>query len=138
MNELLFSQTAQIYLQGKDALQPLEITPDNAWRYFLGSESTNLTVRDHRQAAVMAASQAVQGYKLEQFTQLFSQPAFVEIREHSGAIEIDLFEPNELEGNATLWLGVIHDHLLPIHYMPWHIFVPIEDDKVAFAAIVED
>ena len=138
-NKTVFSDRVQVYLQGLDALQPFNNLVSTVRKYYIGSETTNMIINDHRIAPILAADEAMSGENVEKFPEVFNQPAYAEIRNASDIVEVDLYEAtDDYEGSMILWLGVIRDGRLPIHYLPWYTFRLMEDDGIAFVAIVDD
>ena len=74
-----FSGFADIYLQGLDALQPLEDKPEHM-TYYLGCPVSNILIQDYRLEAAVAARLALNGHNENNFADVFNCPAWVEIQ----------------------------------------------------------
>jgi hypothetical protein len=134
----LYKGNVQIYLQGQNALIPIDSTNREQITYFVGSEKSKLVVRDFRKDPVLAAHQALLGLDGVEFASIFNQPAQIEIKDNQDHVQIDLHESSENDVNSMLWLGVIKDNNIPIHYMLWEKFTNIDGATLAFAALIDD
>jgi len=134
----IYQGNVQIYLQGQNALRPAGTIREDQMTYFIGSEKSKLLIRDFRQSPIFAAQKALSGLDGVEFASVFNQPAWIEIRDDQDNIQIDLHESSEADVNSMLWLGVISDDKIPIHYMVWEKFTNIDNSTLAFAALVND
>ncbi len=128
----------QIYLQGQNALIPIDATCDDQITYFVGSEQSELLIRDYRKGSILAAQRALSGLDGVEFASIFNQPAHIEIKDNEDQVEIDLHESSENQANSMLWLGVTKDDNIPVHYMIWEKFSTIGSCTVAFAALIDN
>ena len=127
---------ADIYLQGMDALQPLEIT-QNYIAYYIGCPVSNIIVYDFRKAPALAAERALKGVGEEKFADVFNHPGWIEIRETAKVTEIYISELDEKEEiRTTLWLGILYNQSMVEHNVIWKLIRPITDSITAFAVIL--
>jgi hypothetical protein len=130
-----YKGVVNIYLQGNEALEPVKFTEDGAL-YHLASPLSGITVNDHRAHVARAAKLALDGLEEDAFGHIFSQPASVEINAQADTAHIEIYdETTETEG-LTLWMGVIDDHRMAVAETEWETLKAIEDEKIAFAALI--
>lgn len=137
-NPIIYTGNVQIYLQGKNALLPSGSITENHMMYHVGSIKSNIIITDYRRDPIFAAQKALAGMDGIEFASIFNQPALIEIKGDGDNIQIDLHESSEDNGNPMLWLGVINDDEIPVHYMLWEKFASIDNSTLAFAALVDD
>lgn len=138
---VLYRGNVQIYLQGENALLPVNSSHEDQVAYFIGSKKSKLLIRDFREEPILAAHQASLGIENTQFADAFNQPAYAEvaIADKGGEpekIEINLRPTQENEDFPVLWLGVKNDLLMPMLDIEWEILRPISSKKIAFTAMV--
>ena len=138
---VLYRGNVQIYLQGENALLPVNSSHEDQVAYFIGSKKSRLLIRDFREEPILAAHQASLGIENRQFADAFNQPAYAEvaIADKGGElekIEINLRPTQENEDFPVLWLGVKNDLLMPMLDIEWEILRPISSKKIAFTAMV--
>jgi hypothetical protein len=88
----LYIGNVRVYLEGKSALLPLEIYPPKLVSYSIGSEKTNLIIKDYRRNPNRAAQNALSGNEEVEFADIFNQPAWIEVTEETENIEITMHE----------------------------------------------
>lgn len=128
--------SVKLYLQGRKALEIRKQSPDH-YSYYLGSKQSGIQVRDFRQDVCYAAQRAIEGDELNEFADIFNQPADVKINMNKEQIRIDIC--NNLEGDAvpTLWLGVVKDgDKLPLTYVDWEVYRALDNARTGFVALV--
>jgi hypothetical protein len=126
----VFTGNAHIYLQGKNALLPMQSIGQNNISYYIGEKYTNLVITDYRNQSVIAANEAITTGEVDSFPYIFNQPANVVINDEENTTKIELFEGTASEDDPILWMGVINDKYIPIHYMVWQKFIDIQDQGV--------
>ena len=107
-------------------------------RYHLGGQDSTLTIRDFRKNPNQALQNILSGNKNTKFFSYFNIPARVKIQKDSHGIHIELQECNEQNISPVLWLGVLNGDKMPIHRIRWQTLKPLDDNRTAFVAIVED
>jgi hypothetical protein len=137
----IYKGHVQIYLQGQNALIPVDATRDDQITYFVGSEQSELLIRDYRQKSVRAAQQALSGSNIEQFADVFNEPAYTEIfapneTAELETVEVNLYPTAEFGDFPFLWLGVIDNLRMPTFDTDWEILRSICPTRIAFAAMV--
>jgi len=133
-----FKGNVRVYLEGEQALVPVELHPPDEMKYFIGAEQTHLIIKDFRKNPNQAAQKAIAGETGTEFADVFNQPAWVEVSENAGALEIDMREETAKPGERPiLWLGVIRDGKMPVHKLAWEVLRPTSETAIAFAALVE-
>jgi hypothetical protein len=141
MQEILFQGQVDVYLQGKSALAPFGKLNDDLIKYYVGNSNTRITVKDYRKEPVCAVHKIISGDQNLKFSEQFNQPAYIKIRKGSRGITIELRDSDREEkssNSALLWLGVLYNGQMPIHRITWHVFKPVNETIIAFAAVVED
>ena len=135
-----FQGHVKVYLQGLNALEAINTTPD-CQSYYLGSSHTGIKIRDYRRLPREAAKQALDGNEVYQcqFAQIFNQPGHARIHSLDGNVEIDIHEDELMEQAPTLWMGVVPDGAsLSLAYVDWEILKAVGDNKTGFAALVRE
>ena len=135
-DELIFRGNVCVYLQGKQALQPVDIHQENSLNYYIGSPVSKIHLHDFREAPNDAARRAIIGVDGYEFADVFNQPAWVEIKHGLEGIVIELYESTEEADCPTLWLGVLHEKVIPVHQFDWKTFKSIGPSEIAFASLV--
>ena len=127
-----------IYLQGDDALEPVDISV-RFMSYFVASPESKIFVRDHRSLPALEAKKALSGDDKENFVDAFCQPASVKIQAKDRRVEIEINEGHatKQEDLLTLWLGVIDNGKMAVHKTHWEQLQPLGNKRFAFAALVE-
>ena len=136
---IIYKGLAQIYLQGKNALQVLSTHIGNEMHYVLGNEQTNLIVHDFRQSTTGEALSEIWQCFPNEFAHQFNQNAFIEVSytASSNCLEIDLYDTdNSSEDLPLLWMGILEDNLMPGYRVKWEIFKPIDSCNTAFVAFI--
>lgn len=133
-----FEGYVNIYLQGKGALQPIDINIQDPFSYYVGSPASKILVKDFRKEPTDAAKLTLLGKSKSEFADVFNQPAMVSIDEKEYGVEIELKDCTEKGNFPTLWLGVIYDGKMPVHKITWEALIPIDDNATAFAILVND
>ena len=132
-----FQGNSDIYLQGRDALEPVNGTA-GCMTYFVGSAHSKIRVRDHREKSIRAAIDTLNGRDREAdlFADIFNQPGWVKIQSAEERVEIDIHEGQTNEDSPTLWLGVIHDGKMAVNDIVWEVLKPVSRSQIAFAALI--
>ena len=60
INNVKYRGHAQIYLQGHNALEPIDLN-SNSMNYYVGCSASKILIRDHRTDAAQAAKRALKG-----------------------------------------------------------------------------
>jgi hypothetical protein len=137
--KLIYQGSASIYLQGLNALEATLSDNDNShMSYFVGSPESTIQVNDYRTSSRSAAKRALGGEEVFEFANVFNQPAWVMIKQDQEATEIEIREGEEMEEKPLLWLGVIDDGLMAVQDILWENLRALNDDRVAFAALVKE
>lgn len=137
-NSAVFKGNVQVYLQGQNALLPVQSQLDNPMIYYIGAEESKILIRDYRRQSISAAREALAGIDVG-FVEVFNQPAWAEIQSDQDDIQIDLHERSDESAHSTLWMGVLKDNHIPIYCMRWEKFTVVErNSTIAFAALIED
>jgi len=137
--QILFKGTAQIYLQGKNALCPFEgQKSSNTMYYYIGQENTNFLIHDFRTKPVIAAKNVLKTNYQNGFADTFNQPSWVEIKyEHSSRkVEIELHDTEENIGLPLLWLGILEDNIMPSYEVEWEVFNSLDTGQTAFVSLI--
>lgn len=137
-NLIIYKGNVQIYLQGVNALLPAGSITESQIMYHVGSTKSNIIITDYRRDPNFAALRALSGIGGVDFASIFNQPALIEIKGDEDNIQIELYESSEDNVNPMLWLGVINDDEISIHYILWEKFTNIDNSALAFAALLED
>lgn len=126
----LYSGMANVYLQGQNALCPIEesIQLSKEIRYCIGDSATSLFITDLRITPVLEASEALRlGYQ-NGFSKTFNQQAWVEVsyEPSSEKVEIELHDPIMDETGQKelplLWMGVLEGNIMPAYEVEWEVF----------------
>ncbi|MDL1911737.1 hypothetical protein FBQ81_13775 [Chloroflexi bacterium CFX6] len=136
METLVYRGNARIYLQGKGALQPVDISDINCYTYFVGSVESSIKLLDFRYDPNKAAEARLNNRLDREFADIFNQPAEVDISEKNGNVEIELKLGRQDNESPILWIGVIDDGKMPVHKIAWETLKPIQGGAIAFAALV--
>ena len=132
MNELqiLYQGSAQVYLQGQNALDPIPNTyKPNEMLYYVGEKSTDFTVKDLRKEPVNAAQEAIQLNHQNGFVKVFNKQSWVEIRYEPNNQKIEIELRDQTEASITnlplLWFGILNDNIMPGYEVDWEVFKPL-------------
>ena len=136
--DLIYQGNARVYLQGKNALLPIVPTDLDRISYYLGEKCTNLIISDYRHQSVNAANRAIATGVVELFPYVFNQPANIVINSDEDITRIELYEGAANEDDPILWMGILSENYIPIHFMMWQKFIDIEDQGIAFAALISE
>ena len=131
---LIYKGNANIYLQGLGALEPIT-TQSNLMEYFVAYPESKILVRDFRKNVAELANKILEGDNAN-FPEIFSQPAWIEIRSTKDAAEILIKDGINENHEKTLWLGVIRDSKMSVQDVDWEIIKSVNDNEFAFAALV--
>ncbi len=138
LGSLWFRGNVLVYLEGEKALLPILVQPPHQMEYLIGAEYTGLIIKDFRMGPNLAAAQVINGNKDFDFSSHFNQPAFAEVSEENGTLQINLYETDVDNDYPILWLGVIRDGKMPVQNVIWEVLRPASQKDVAFAALVMD
>lgn len=132
----IFQGNANVYLQGKNALEVVQKEPDH-FLYNIGSVLSGISIRDFRVNAYIAAQKAICGDTESNFEQSFSQPALTTITVLDDKVNIEMHESSEENCVPTIWMGVAEDgEELPLTYIDWEAFRFAGTSKTGFAALI--
>jgi hypothetical protein len=136
-SNLIFEGNVEVYLQGKDALLPQGRITQNI-SYFIGSQQSELTLKDYRSRQIQAAQHILSGKNGFEFADVFNEPAWVKVFTNTdqSTLEIEMHEATETNNHKILWLGVIDNNEMSVQPIAWEFLHPIEKNRIAFAAIV--
>lgn len=136
--ELLYQGPANVYLQGREALEVLDSHAENFIVYIIGTAKSAIRVIDFRGRSITAAHRALQGEGIWNFADIFNLPAWVEIRgdDQGCEAEIIMHEVEPGESRPTLWLGVLEGGWIPAQDSDWELLRPIDEERTAFASII--
>lgn len=137
MSELIFRGNAQIYLQGQDALEPIDFSLDGCMVYYIGSVESGIKVEDFRFEPNHKAKQAILTLDDTDFADVFNLPANVEIFDCGDLIEIRLRDGIAFDEDPMLWLGVWNENEIGNYSILWEEIKRINNDKFAFALVLE-
>lgn len=133
---LTYCGNTLVYLQGAGALQPLEKAATGYIVYFVGSKESCMIIKDYRQEPIQAAEAAIRNNFRGEFSEIFNQPAYIEVFEDSDNIEIIMCPGHKESASSILWLGIICDGKIQVHEFEWEIFKSISDNSTAFICLV--
>lgn len=134
----VFKGNVQVYLQGQNALLPIQTSPDDQMMYYISTEESRILIRDHRRSSALAAREALAGRDIG-FVEAFNQPAWAEIQSNQDDIQIDLNDGSGEYAHSTLWMGVLKDNQIPIYCVRWEKLTVVGvDSTIAFVALIED
>ncbi len=133
---LQYRGSAQVYLQGLEALEPSNGASEIPVTYYVGCPESNIFIRDYRLAPSLAARRALTDQDDGEFAEVFSQPASIEVRATDDLTEIELHDGGTDDEPLTLWLGVIDDGRMAVHEIEWETIKFIGETIFAFAALV--
>lgn len=134
--QLHFRGSARVYLQGLNALEVAEPISEKMMVYFIGGPESSIKVKDLREQPNKASHAALQGQGVFEFADVFNQPANVHVYASDNETEITLEETSDSDADRTLWLGVIDTGKIPVHTICWEVLKPLQDNRIAFAAII--
>jgi hypothetical protein len=134
--KLQFQGDVQVYLEGREALEPISECSEGCMAYYVASPESLIEVRDFRRVPSEAAKCAMAGQSDVEFASVFSKPAWVKVHSSLDRAEIELHESRSSGNGLTLWLGVIMDDRMPVHQVQWEILKPVNETTIAFAALV--
>lgn len=135
-DDVIYRGNVNIYLQGHDALMPVNIHSKLMMSYWIGAPYSTIFINDFRPEPNLAAQRVLKGEIEFDFAEVFNQPAWAEISINEDAVEITL-EDRPSDGDfPILWLGILDDNTMPIHDIDWEILKPLDQNRTAFAAIV--
>ena len=120
--------------------EPLEFRSNGiGMLYTVGGERSRICIHDLRAESVEAGRLAQSGVRVESFTDVFNDLAWVEIEDHPQGTRITLREYHSAEGTpVTLWVGVLNERLSAIRRSFWSQSQPLDSRRVAFAALLDD
>ncbi|MEA4908503.1 MAG: hypothetical protein GYA17_01500 [Chloroflexi bacterium] len=135
----IYQGFAQVYLEGKSALQPVERPALQCTRYYLGSSESRITLTDYREEANRAAIRAIDaGDDRYDFAETFCRPAEVHIASQDGHIAIQLWPwEGRVAEHPILWIGVTEIDELPANPVSWLALRNDARKRPVFAALVE-
>lgn len=136
---LQFSGNAQIYLEGKRALQPIEWQDARKMSYFLGDSGSRIRIIDNRMSANTEALAAMAGNLAHHFADVFSELAWVMVELGNDGIEINIEDRQESSSeDRILWMGVVDGNEIPANPVSWLQFQETEDSRIAFVGLIEN
>ena len=136
--EYVFTGVVRLCLEGQDALFPYDERFTKTMHYAVGASESPITVIDHRARAVWAAQKVLSGADEIDFADTFSREAWVQIRECSDCIEIELDEIRPDGPLPTLWLGVLEGDAMPYDPGVFEALCRVPGDRTAFAVVFDE
>jgi hypothetical protein len=134
----IFSNTAQIEIQGDRVLRFINANHGQAEYQVIGFDAPVITVRDHRRAGLRAIAQLLDTGNLNDFAPRFNAPAYVTISDQdSSHILIELRETNDPAPAHMLWIVVGIKDYVPVYDYIFERIVPLEDDSFSFLALYQ-
>lgn len=133
---ILFEGPVHVYLQGKNALLPIDVKDDLA-TYWIGSERTKLFIKDHRHLAANAAVRIISGENGFEFADIFNQPAIARVMLENETVNIELQESANVGEFPILWLGVLDDNLMPNCHTEWEYLRPLDSQSTAITVLIK-
>jgi len=134
----LLNSPVQVYLQGSNALIPIEKT-DEYISYWIGSDSTQMKIVDYRKIPLKAVNRLIAGENGFEFFDYFNLPAHANVvLDSDERIEIELQDNNTKEDFPTLWLGVLNDNMMPNYNVLWEFLRPVSTESTAILVLLEE
>ena len=134
---LLYDGDVRVYLQGKNALLPTDITSKQI-TYWIGDESTRLQIKDYRHASRSAAQEVLDGDQEFDFADFFNQSAQAKITTNpDGNLDIELYETSSLQTRPILWVGILEDNIIPNYETEWEYLKPLNSESTAVAILIK-
>jgi hypothetical protein len=133
---ILFDGPVNVYLQGRNALLPIDLTTEQV-TYWIGSEQTKLLLKDHRCLPINAAARIIEGENGFEFADIFNQPAIARVRLEDETVNIELHENTSDGEYPTLWLGVLDDNMMPNYKIEWEYLRPLDDHSTAISVLLK-
>ena len=135
--QLIFEGNLRLFIEGNNALLPFKQNSQDEKGFYIGSENTNLIIRDHR-SGLMDEQIPFHETDISHFIRAFQQPAWAEVKycENDENMEIELFESNVDGELPILWFGVLEDNIMPGYKVEWEVFKALTEDRTAFAALI--
>lgn len=135
---IVYNDNANIYLQGKNALLPIEVTEEYI-SYYIGDESAQLEVKDFRKTSWEEAKYILDGKNGSSFAKIFNQAAYAIVkRSPDDSLKIELREKTNDGEFPTLWLGVLEDNLMPNYGIIWEYLRPTNSGGTAIAVLLPE
>jgi len=134
---LIFEGSLRLSLEGNSALLPINQDHRSINSFCIGSENTNIVVRDHRSKFIddqLTFNEKATAHFLE----AFQKTAWAEVRyrDDDENMEIDLYDSDEDGELPILWLGVLENNFMPGYKVEWEVFKALSEDRTAFAALI--
>ena len=134
----LFSNTAQIEIQGDRVLRFIEVNHEQAEYQVIGFDAPVITVRDHRRVGLRAITQLLDTGNLSDFAPRFNVPAYVTISDQdSSHILIELCETNDPAPAHMLWIAIGIKDCIPVYDYVFEQLVPLGSKGFAFLALYQ-
>jgi hypothetical protein len=132
----IFSNTAQVEIQGDRVLRLQGVNHGQAEYQVIGFDDPVVTIRDHRRAGLRAITQLLDTGNLYDFAPRFNIPAHVTISaQDSSHILVELCETNDPAPAHMLWIAVGIKDYIPVYDYVFERIVPLEDDSFSFLAL---
>ena len=134
---IVFDGPVQVYLQGKNALLPIDATNEQI-TYWIGSEQTKLLLKDHRCLPIEAANRILRGENGFEFADIFNRPAVAKVNLEDDTVNIELHD-NTNDGNyPILWLGVLDENMMPNYKTEWEYLRPVDSQSTAISVLLKE
>lgn len=134
---IVFNGPVQVYLQGKDALFPVDASNDQI-SYWIGSQNSKLFLKDHRYLPIRAANRVLAGEDGSEFADIFNQPAIAKVNLEDDAVNIELHEIANAGNYPILWLGVLEKNLMPNYSVEWEYLRPLNSHSTAISILIKE
>jgi hypothetical protein len=132
----IFSNTAQIEIQGDRVLRFTNANHRQAEYQVIGFDDPVITVRDHRRAGLRAIVQLLDTGNSCDFAPRFNAPAHVTISvQDPSHILIELRETNDPAPIHMLWIAVGIKDCIPVYDYVFERIVPLENDGFSFLTL---
>lgn len=134
----IFSNTAQIEIQGDRVLRFVEVNHGQAEYQVIGFDDPVITVHDHRRAGLRAITQLLDTGDLNDFAPRFNVPAHVTISDQDPShILIELHETNDPAPAHMLWIAIGIKDCIPVYDYVFEQLVPLDSKGFAFLALYQ-
>lgn len=134
---MLFDGPVNVYLQGKNALLPTNISKEQI-TYWIGSEQTKLQLKDYRHLPIAAANRVLGGEDEFEFADIFNQAAIAKVEVEDEILNIELHDGPRDGNYPILWLGVLDDNLMPNYKTEWEYLRPLDEHSTAISVLLSE
>jgi len=122
MENLSFSQSARVEIQGDRVLRFVALDKQKAEYKTIGFDNPTITIKDYRPIGLATMAQLLETGNLQEFAPRFNTPAYVEISVQDTDILVELHETDETTPLHTLWIAIGIEEYIPVYdYVFEHI-----------------